>query len=84
MGRLFVVLLTLVAYAIVLRVPRSIFDLASQFAFAVLGAGRLVAALFWRRSTRGPLAVVLWVAAGIAIAVIQMHVPPPAGPATVL
>ena len=34
MGRLFVVLLTLVAYALALRVPQSIFDLASQFAFA--------------------------------------------------
>ena len=66
MGRLFVVLLTLVAYAIALRVPQSIFDLASQFAFAGYSAlsPLLVAALFWRRSTKwGALAVVIWVAA---------------------
>ncbi len=88
MGRLFVVLLTLVAYAIALRVPQSIFDLASQFAFAGYSAlaPLLVAALFWRRSTKwGALAVVIWVAAGIAaVAAIQMHVPAPAGPPTVL
>jgi SSS family solute:Na+ symporter len=88
MGRLFVVLLTLVAYAIALRVPQSIFDLASQFAFAGYSAlsPLLVAALFWRRSTKwGALAVVLWVAAGIAaVAAIQMNVPAPAGPPTVL
>jgi len=88
MGRLFVVLLTLVAYAIALRVPQSIFDLASQFAFAGYSAlaPLLAAALFWRRSTKwGALAVVVWVAAGIAaVAAIQMHVPAPAGPPTVL
>jgi len=88
MGRLFVVLLTLVAYAIALRVPQSIFDLASQFAFAGYSAlaPLLVAALFWRRSTKwGALAVVIWVAIGIAaVAAIQMNVPPPAGPPTVL
>jgi solute:Na+ symporter, SSS family len=88
MGRIFVVLLTLVAYAIALRVPQSIFDLASQFAFAGYSAlaPLLVAALFWRRSTKwGALAVVLWVAAGIAtIATVQINIPPPAGPPTVL
>jgi SSS family solute:Na+ symporter len=87
-GRLFVVLLTLVAYAIALRVPQSIFDLASQFAFAGYSAlsPLLVAALFWRRSTKwGALAVVTWVAVGIAaVAAIQIGVPPPAGPPTVL
>ncbi len=88
MGRLFVVLLTLVAYAIALRVPQSIFDLASQFAFAGYSAlsPLLVAALFWRRSTKwGALAVVVWVAIGIAtVAAVQMNVPPPAGMPTVL
>jgi SSS family solute:Na+ symporter len=88
MGRLFVVLLTVIAYAIALRVPQSIFDVASQFAFAGYSAlaPLLVAALFWRRSTKwGALAVVLWVGAGIAtIAAVQFNVPPPAGPPTVL
>jgi SSS family solute:Na+ symporter len=88
MGRLFVVLLTLVAYAIALRVPQSIFDLASQYAFAGYSAltPLLVGALFWRRSTKwGALAVVVWVAAGIAaIAAVQLAVPAPAGPPTVL
>ena len=87
-GRLFVVLLTLVAYAIALRVPQSIFDLASQFAFAGYAAlsPLLVAALFWRRSTKwGALAVALWAALGVAaVAVVQSNVPPPAGPPTVL
>jgi SSS family solute:Na+ symporter len=88
MGRLFVVLLTLVAYAIALRVPQSIFDLASQFAFAGYSAlaPLLVAALFWRRSTKwGALAVVIWVGAGIAaVAAVQANVPPPSGAPTVL
>ena len=64
-GRLFVVLLTLVAYLIALRVPQSIFDVASQYAFAGYAAlsPLLVAALFWRRSTKwGALAVALWAA----------------------
>jgi SSS family solute:Na+ symporter len=88
MGRIFVVLLTVIAYAIAMRVPQSIFDLASQFAFAGYSAlsPLLVAALFWRRSTKwGALAVVVWVALGIAaVAAIQISVPPPAGPPTVL
>ena len=33
-GRIFVVVLTLVAYAIALEMPQSIFDLATQYAFA--------------------------------------------------
>jgi SSS family solute:Na+ symporter len=88
MGRIFVVLLTVIAYAIAMRVPQSIFDLASQFAFAGYSAlsPLLVAALFWRRSTKwGALAVVTWVAVGIAaVAIIQINVPPPSGPPTVL
>jgi solute:Na+ symporter, SSS family len=87
-GRVFVVLLTLVAYLIALRVPQSIFDLASQFAFAGYAAlsPLLAAALFWRHSTKwGALAVVLWVGIGIAaIATVQYLVPPPAGAAITL
>ena len=87
-GRVFVVVLTLVAYLIAIRVPQSIFDLASQYAFAGYAAlcPLLVAALFWRGSTKwGALAVVVWVAAGVgAIALVQSIVPTPAGPPTVL
>jgi len=64
-GRLFVVLLTIVAYAIALRAPQSIFDLAVQYAFSGYAAlsPLLFAALFWKRSTKwGALAVALWVA----------------------
>jgi SSS family solute:Na+ symporter len=64
-GRIFVVVLTLVAYLIALRVPQGIFDIAVQFAFSGYSAlsPLLFAALFWRRSTKwGALAVTLWVA----------------------
>ena len=64
-GRIFVVLLTVVAYMIALRAPQSIFDLAVQYAFSGYSAlsPLLVAALFWKRSTKwGALAVTLWVA----------------------
>src|SRR5687767_3865482 len=64
-GRLFVVLLTLIAYVIALRAPQGIFDLAVQYAFSGYSAlsPLLVAALFWKRSTKwGALAVTLWVA----------------------
>jgi SSS family solute:Na+ symporter len=64
-GRVFIVLLTIIAYAIALQAPRSIFDLAVQYAFSGYAAlsPLLVGALFWKRSTRwGALAVALWVA----------------------
>jgi solute:Na+ symporter, SSS family len=64
-GRLFVVLLTVIAYLIALRAPQGIFDLAVQYAFSGYSAlsPLLVAALFWKRSTKwGALAVTLWVA----------------------
>ncbi|MGE0703791.1 MAG: sodium:solute symporter [Vicinamibacterales bacterium] len=89
-GRLFVVLITLVAYVIALRAPQSIFDVATQYAFAGYSAlsPLLVAALFWRRSTKwGALAAALWVAAAVvAVAVIQQTIPPPppTTPVTVL
>jgi SSS family solute:Na+ symporter len=87
-GRAFVVLLTIVAYAIALRVPQSIFDLASQFAFAGYAAlsPLLIAALCWRGSTKwGALASTLWAGGAVAaIAIVQMTVPPPAGAPTVL
>jgi solute:Na+ symporter, SSS family len=64
-GRLFVVVLTVVAYVVALRAPQSIFDIAVQYAFSGYAAlsPLLFAALFWRRSTKwGALAVALWTA----------------------
>jgi len=89
-GRLFVAGVTAVAYAIALVVPQSIFDIATQYAFAGYSAlaPLLVAALFWKGSTRwGALAATVWTAAAVlAIAVLQAAVPaPPAGsPVSVL
>lgn len=80
-GRAFVVVLALVAYLIALKAPQSIFDLATQYAFAGYAAlsPLLAAALFWRRSTKwGALAVAVWtVAAVAAVAIVQSVVPPP-------
>jgi solute:Na+ symporter, SSS family len=80
-GRAFVVALTVVAYLIALSAPQSIFDLASQYAFAGYSAlsPLLVAALFWKKSTRwGALAVTLWTGASVlGIAILQAWIPPP-------
>jgi SSS family solute:Na+ symporter len=89
-ARLFVVTLTLVAYAIAMATPASIFSVATQYAFAGYAslAPLLVAALFWNRSTKwGALATTLWTAAAvIGVAVLQTVVPapPPGSPVTVL
>ena len=89
-GRIFVVLLTLAAYVIALQVPQSIFELMTQFAFAGFTSlvPLLVAALFWRRSTRwGALASTLWTAAAVGgVAMLQSLVPapPPGSPVTIL
>jgi SSS family solute:Na+ symporter len=84
-GRLFVVLITLVAYVIALQVPQSIFDVATQYAFAGYSAlsPLLVAALFWRQSTKwGAFASTAWTALAVtAVAWIQQTIPPPSGPA---
>ena len=88
-GRIFVVLITIVAYAIALRMPQSIFDIATQYAFAGYSAlsPLLVAAIFWRGSTKwGALASTGWVAlAVLTVAVIQQTIPPPPpGPGVVV
>ena len=88
-GRLFVIVLTVFAYAVALKAPATIFDLAVQYAFSGYAAlsPLLVAALFWRGSTKwGALASTLWTAgAVIAVAVFQALVPAPApGPPTVV
>jgi solute:Na+ symporter, SSS family len=81
-GRIFVILLTIIAYAIALRAPEAIFDLAIQYAFSGFAAlsPLLVAALFWRGSTKwGALATTVWTAAAVtAVAVFQAVVPAPA------
>jgi SSS family solute:Na+ symporter len=82
-GRIFVVLVTAVAYIIALRIPQSIFDVATQYAFAGYASlvPLLVAALFWKNSTRwGALATTLWTATAVMmVAVIQNTIaaPPP-------
>ena len=82
MGRAFVVALTVIAYAIALRAPESIFALAVQYAFTGYAAlfPLLVAALFWKGSTKwGALASTLWAAGSVlAVALFQATVPAPA------
>ena len=80
-GRIFVIILTVIAYAIALEFPQPIFDLAVQYAFSGYSAlmPLMVAALFWKRSTKwGALASTLWTAASvIAVAVFQAVVTTP-------
>ena len=88
-GRIFIILITIFAYAVALRAPETIFELAIQYAFSGYAAlsPLLVAALFWKGSTKwGALAVTVWTAAAVvAVAVLQAVVPAPApGPATIL
>src|SRR6266566_9812566 len=81
-GRLFIVLITIMAYAVALRAPQNIFDLAIQYAFSGFAAlsPLLVAALFWKGSTKwGALASTIWTAVSvIAVALFQHGVPAPA------
>ena len=88
-GRIFVIILTVLAYAVALRAPETIFELAIQYAFSGYAAlsPLLVAALFWRDSTKwGALASTVWTACAVsAVAIFQAIVPAPApGPATVI
>jgi solute:Na+ symporter, SSS family len=80
-ARVFVIALTVIAYAIALKFPQPIFDLAVQYAFSGYSAMMplLVAALFWKRSTKwGALASTLWAAASVAaVAVFQYVVTTP-------
>jgi SSS family solute:Na+ symporter len=81
-GRIFVIVLTIIAYAIAMRAPEAIFDLAIQYAFSGFAAlsPLLVAALFWRGSTKwGALASTVWTAAAVvAVAIFQAIVAAPA------
>jgi Na+/proline symporter len=67
-GRIFVVVLTVAAYLIALRMPAPIFDLAVQYGFTGYAAlsPLLIAALFWRGSTKwGALASTAVAAAAV-------------------
>jgi SSS family solute:Na+ symporter len=81
-GRTFVVIFTAVAYGIALQTPQSIFDIATQYAFAGFASlsPLFAAALFWKGSTKwGALASTVWVAlAVLAVAIVQTLVPAPA------
>jgi SSS family solute:Na+ symporter len=88
-GRAFVAVVTVVAYVIALNAPQSIFELAIQYAFSGYSAlaPLLIAALFWRRSTKwGALACAVWaIVSAVGVAVFQSLVPAPApGPPTVV
>jgi Na+/proline symporter len=88
-GRVFIVLITIVAYAVALRAPETIFELAIQYAFSGFAAlsPLLVAALFWKGSTKwGALAATVWTALTVvAVAIFQHSVPAPApGPSTLV
>ena len=80
-GRIFIILLTAVAYTVALHAPSNIFELASQYAFSGYAAlsPLLVAALFWRGSTKwGAFAVTLWVSCAVTgIAIFQAQYPQP-------
>jgi SSS family solute:Na+ symporter len=70
-GRIFVIVITTLAYLIGLRLEdkAGIFELAIRFAFSGFAALApvMLAALFWKRSTKwGALAATLWVAFAMA------------------
>ena len=69
-ARGFILAVTAVAYVIALITPESIFELAVRFAFSGFAAMApvMIAALFWKRSTKyGALASTLWVAAWLVL-----------------
>ena len=87
-GRIFIIVITLIAYAVALRAPETIFELAIQYAFSGFAAlaPLLIAAVFWKGSTKwGALAATVWVAVSVvAVAIFQHLVPAPApGPSIV-
>ena len=84
-GRLFVVAVTVVAFAIAMATTQKIFDLAIKYAFTGYAALSPIvfAALLWKRSTMwGALASVMVVFAGlVATACLEEAYPPPVPPA---
>ncbi len=76
-ARVFILLVTAVAYFVALVTPESIFELAVRFAFSGFAAMApvMIAALFWKRSTKyGALASTLWVAAWLALTWYLQHI----------
>jgi Na+/proline symporter len=76
------------AYAVAMRAPETIFEIAIQYAFSGFAAMSplMIAALFWRGSTKwGALASTVWVALAVtAVAIFQQTVAAPApGPPVV-
>ncbi|MBC7528827.1 MAG: hypothetical protein H7308_14935 [Chthonomonadaceae bacterium] len=64
-ARVFVLIFTAIAYVVALQKPTGIFELAQRFAFTGFAALApvMIAALFWKRSTKwGALASTSWVA----------------------
>jgi Na+/proline symporter len=87
-GRIFVIVLTVLAYVVALRAPETIYEIAIQYAFSGFAAmsPQMNAALFWRGSTKwGALASTVWVALAVAaVALFQQTIPAPApGPPAV-
>src|SRR5215831_2092681 len=69
-ARVFILVVTTLAYLVALVTPESIFELAVRFAFSGFAAMApvMIAALFWKRSTKyGALASTLWVAAWLVL-----------------
>jgi Na+/proline symporter len=88
-GRIFIIIVTVLAYVVALRAPETIFEIAIQYAFSGFAAMSplMIAALFWRGSTKwGALASTLWVALAVtAVAVFQQtYAAPPPGPPAVV
>ncbi|MBU6402871.1 MAG: hypothetical protein KGS61_21330, partial [Verrucomicrobia bacterium] len=75
-ARAFILVVTGLAYVVALYTPESIFELAVRFAFSGFAAMApvMVAALFWKRSTKwGALAATLFVGASILGVAILQH-----------
>jgi SSS family solute:Na+ symporter len=88
-GRIFIIVLTALAYVVALRAPETIFEIAIQYAFSGFAAMSplMIAALFWRGSTKwGALASTIWVALAVVFVAVfqQTYTAPPPGPPAVV
>ncbi len=82
-ARIFIVVITALAYFVALSTPQSIFELAVRFAFSGFAAMApvMIAALFWKRSTKwGALAATLWVAATLLLTGYLQQISDPIAP----